>query len=53
MGELKDKYGREKQKKEQGERVKQFQKMDEKTKLNKHHYKFRGCISECFEPYMK
>lgn len=30
-----------------------FEKVQGKTKMSAHIYRFKGCISECFEPYLK
>ena len=30
-----------------------FEKVSGKTKMSAHIYRFKGCISECFEPYLK
>jgi hypothetical protein len=30
-----------------------YERIKGKTKMSAHIYRFRGCISECFEPYLK
>jgi hypothetical protein len=46
--EIMDKY------KHEGEgNVKQYERIKGKTKMSAHIYRFKGCISECFEPYLK
>jgi hypothetical protein len=32
---------------------KQYDRIKGKTKMSAHIYRFKGCISECFEPYLK
>ena len=30
-----------------------YERIQGKTKMSAHIYRFKGCISECFEPYLK
>jgi hypothetical protein len=46
--EIMDKYKHENEGK-----VKQYERIKGKTKMSAHIYRFKGCISECFEPYLK
>lgn len=36
-----------------GASKKHYEKIRGKTKMSAHIYRFKGCISECFEPYLK
>jgi len=38
---------------EKAEHNKVYEKIRGKTKMSAHIYRFKGCISECFEPYLK
>jgi hypothetical protein len=54
MAELRAKYGETSEEyKQQQAKAKTFKQFEGKTKISTHHYRFKGCISECFEPYMK
>ena len=40
--------------KHEGEQeAKQYERIKGKTKMSAHIYRFKGCRSECFEPYLK
>jgi hypothetical protein len=38
---------------ESKEPYKVYERIRGKTKMSAHIYRFKGCISECFEPYLK
>lgn len=38
---------------EKKEPHKVYERIRGKTKMSAHIYRFKGCISECFEPYLK
>jgi vacuolar protein sorting-associated protein 53 len=47
--DIMDKYGRG----EEVQNKKAYDRIVGKTKMSAHIYRFKGCISECFEPYLK
>jgi len=47
--EIMEKYKQEESK----ENIKVYERIKGKTKMSAHIYRFKGCISECFEPYLK
>lgn len=50
--DIKDKYGGGMTEEEKQNR-KVYERIRGKTKMSAHIYRFKGCISECFEPYLK
>ncbi len=48
--EIVEKYKNEEESKEPS---KIYERIRGKTKMSAHIYRFKGCISECFEPYLK
>lgn len=48
--EIMEKYKHEEESKEPH---KTYERIRGKTKMSAHIYRFKGCISECFEPYLK
>lgn len=47
--DIKDKYGES----VEGVLSKNYERIRGKTRMSAHIYRFKGCISECFEPYLK
>ena len=49
--EIMDKYKGEMEERKEPQKV--YERIRGKTKMSAHIYRFKGCISECFEPYLK
>ena len=49
--EIMDKYKGEMEERKEPHKV--YERIRGKTKMSAHIYRFKGCISECFEPYLK
>lgn len=51
--DIKKRYDNAKEDEVNSQNKKVYEKIRGKTKMSAHIYRFKGCISECFEPYLK